>query len=143
MFVKITSVAALPDYILLVGFSTGEFKQFDIKPLIAKYPPFKALTQVNGLYEQVKIDMGGYGLVWNDELDLSADGLYEQGQPCQPPENIEKYKQELIEQLIAARKKSKTFSKTTRNSFGCCSTLYRKNGNGHYRSTINNAFENT
>ena len=93
MFVKITSVATLPDYILLVGFSTGEFKQFDIKPLIAKYPPFKALTQVNGLYEQIKIDIGGYGLVWNDELDLSADGLYEQGQPCQPPENIESYKQ--------------------------------------------------
>ena len=97
MFVKITSVAALPDYILLIGFSTGEFKQFDIKPLIAKYPPFKTLTEVNGLYEQVKIDVGGYGLVWNDDLDLSADGLYEQGQTCQQPENIEKYKKELIE----------------------------------------------
>ncbi len=111
MFVKITSVAALPDYILLVGFSTGEFKQFDIKPLIAKYPPFKALTQVNGLYEQVKIDMGGYGLVWNDKLDLSADGLYEQGQPCQPPENIESYKQELIEKFVAARKSAKLSQK--------------------------------
>lgn len=104
MFVKITSVAPLPDYILLVGFSTGEFKQFDVKPLIEKYAPFKTLTQVNGLYEQVKIDMGGYGLVWNDDLDLSADGLYEQGVECQQPENIEKYKQILIDELIQARK---------------------------------------
>ena len=111
MFVKITSVAALPDYILLVGFSTGEFKQFDIKPLITKYPPFKTLTQVNGLYEQVKIDVGGYGLVWNDDLDLSADGLYEQGQTCQQPENIEKYKKELIEELIEARKAAKLSQK--------------------------------
>ena len=111
MFVKITSVAALPDFILLVGFSTGEFKQFDIKPLMDKYPPFKALTEINGLYEQVKPDVGGYGVVWNDELDLSADGLYEQGQPCQPPENIEKYKQTLIEELVTARKSAKLSQK--------------------------------
>lgn len=111
MFVKITSVTALPDYILLVGFSTGEFKQFDIKPLIAKYPPFKALTQIQGLYEQVKIDIGGYGLVWNDDLDLSADGLYEQGHTCQPPKNIETYKQELIEKYVEARKSAKISQK--------------------------------
>ena len=111
MFVKITSVAALPDYILLIGFSTGEFKQFDVKPLIEKYPPFKALVEINGLYEQIKIDMGGYGVVWNDELDLSADGLYEKGYSCQPPENIEKYKQELVEQLVLARKKAKLSQK--------------------------------
>ena len=104
MFVKITSVAPLPDYVLLVGFSTGEFKQFDIKPLIEKYAPFKILTQLPGLYEQVRIDMGGYGLVWNDDLDLSADGLYEQSAPCSKPEHIEKYKQALIEELIQARK---------------------------------------
>ena len=104
MFVKITSVTPLPDYVLLVGFSTGEFKQFDIKPLIKKYAPFKMLTQLPGLYEQVRIDMGGYGLVWNDDLDLSADGLYEQGVPCSKPEHIEKYKQALIRELIQARK---------------------------------------
>lgn len=111
MFVKITSVAALPDYILLVGFSTGEFKQFDVKPLIAKYPPFKALTEINGLYEQIKIDIGGYGLVWNDNLDLSADGLYEQGQPCQPTKNIEKYKRALLENIITSRKNAKLTQK--------------------------------
>jgi DNA-binding XRE family transcriptional regulator len=104
MFVKITSVATLPDYILLVGFSTGDYKQFDLKPLIEKYPAFASLKNVNGLYEQVKIDIGGYGLVWNDELDISADGLYEKGTVCQPPENIEKYKTQLIEELVQARK---------------------------------------
>lgn len=111
MFVKITSIATLPDFILLIGFSTGEFKQFDVKPLIEKYQPFKALTDINGLYEQAKIDVGGYGIVWNDELDLSADGLYEQGHPCQPPEDIEKHKQLLIETLVMARKNAKLSQK--------------------------------
>ena len=104
MFVKITSVATLPDYVLLVGFATGEYKQFDLKPIIEKYPPFKSLKEIEGLYEQVKIDIGGYGLVWNDDLDISADGIYEKGVSCEPPKNIDEFKQRLLSELINARK---------------------------------------
>ena len=106
MFVKITSLATLPDYILLVGFSNGEYKKFDIKPLIKKYPPFEALLNTDGLYERAKIDMGGYGIVWNDYLDLSADGVYEQGVACEPPKNIDVYKQRLLEELVKVRKEA-------------------------------------
>ena len=111
MFVKITSLATLPDYILLVGFSTDEYKKFDIKPLIRKYPPFKALVETEGLYEQAKIDVGGYGIVWNDYLDLSADGVYEQGALCEPPNNIDVYKQRLLEELVKVRKNAKLSQK--------------------------------
>ena len=104
MFHKITSLATLPDYILLVGFANGDFKQFDLKPLMNKYPPFAALKNVNGLYEQVKIDVGGFGLIWNDELDLSAEGIYEQGLSCQPTEDIEAYRKALLSALVSARK---------------------------------------
>jgi len=105
MFHKITSLAALPDYVLLVGFANGEYRQFDVKPLMHKYIPFKALENINGLYEQARIDVGGYGVVWNDELDLSAQGLYEQGNSCNPPGNIEAYKQSLLSGLVKARQK--------------------------------------
>lgn len=111
MFVKITSLATLPDYILLVGFSTDEYKKFDIKPLIKKYPPFKALVETTGLYEMAKIDMGGYGVVWNDFLDLSADGIYEQGITCSPPDNIDVYKQRLLKELVKVRKDAKLSQK--------------------------------
>ena len=111
MFVKITSIATLPDYILLVGFSTDEYKKFDIKPLIKKYPPFKALVDTEGLYEQAKIDVGGYGIVWNDDLDLSADGVYEQGITCEPPDNIEIYKQRILEELVKVCKHAKLSQK--------------------------------
>ncbi len=104
MFVKISSVATLPDYVLLVGFTSGEYKQFDLKPLIAKYAAFASLTQIPGLYEQVKIDVGGYGLVWNDDLDLAADGIYEKGTVCAPPSDMDVYKQKLVEELVRARK---------------------------------------
>ena len=103
MFHKITSLATLPDYILLVGFANGEFKQFDLKALINKYPPFATLKDVDGLYEQATIDAGGYGIVWNDDLDISAEGIYEKGVPCAPPDDIEKYRQSLLSELVKAR----------------------------------------
>ena len=40
MYYKITSLVALDDYILLLGFSNGEYKKFDLKPLMKKYPVF-------------------------------------------------------------------------------------------------------
>lgn len=103
MFHKITSLAILPDFILLVGFGK-EFKQFDLKPLISKYPAFSALTETPGLYENAAIDVGGYGIVWNDDLDLSAEAVYEKGVACVPPQNVELYKQTLIQELVDARK---------------------------------------
>ena len=103
MFHKITSFATLPDYILLVGFANGEFKQFDLKPLMDKYPPFATLKDVDGLYEQAKIDAGGYGIVWNDDLDISAEGIYEKGVACAAPDDVEKYRQSLLSALTKAR----------------------------------------
>ena len=103
MFHKITSLATLPDYILLVGFADGGFKQFDLKPLMDKYPPFATLKDVDGLYEQAKIDAGGYGIVWNDDLDISAEGIYEKGVACAAPDDIEKYRQSLLSALTKAR----------------------------------------
>ena len=102
MFHKITSLATLPDYILLVGFANGEFKQFDLKPLIDKYPPFATLKDVDGLYEQAKIDAGGYGIVY-DDLDISAEGIYEKGVACVAPDDVEKYRQSLLSALTKAR----------------------------------------
>lgn len=103
MFHKITSLATLPDFVLLVGFQSGEYKQFDLKPYIDKYPPFRSLKDINGLYEQAKIDVGGFGIVWNDDLDVSAEGIYEKGVPCSEPNDIEEYKQKLITELVKAR----------------------------------------
>ena len=104
MFYKITSLVALDDFILLLGFSNGEYKKFDLKPLIEKYPPFKDLETISGLYKQVKIDIGGYGIVWNDYLDLDSAGLYEKGVECEPVYNYELLKTEFISELIRNRK---------------------------------------
>ena len=38
------------------------------------------LVYVSGLFAQVKVDAGGYGISWNDTLDLSCEELYMRGQ---------------------------------------------------------------
>lgn len=75
-FHKVKDVQPLPDYLLSVQFEDGEQKQYDVKPLFAKWDAFKALQSIKGLFEQVKVDVGGYGIIWNDYIDLSCDELY-------------------------------------------------------------------
>ncbi|MDO5330930.1 MAG: helix-turn-helix domain-containing protein [Bacillota bacterium] len=79
MFHKITNLILLDNYIILVGFKGGEWRSFDLKPLMKKYPAFESLS-AGGLYEKGRIDIGGFGIVWNDELDLSSEGIYEKGE---------------------------------------------------------------
>lgn len=83
MFHKVTSVQPLPGYKLLVHFTTGEIKRYHVTPLIKKWDAFQSLSMVPGLFEQVQVDQGGYGISWNDEIDLSCDELWENGEPLE------------------------------------------------------------
>ena len=75
-FHKVKEVKPLSDYMLDVKFVDGENKKYDVKPLFSKWEAFTALKTIQGLFEQVKVDMGGYGVVWNEYIDLSCDELY-------------------------------------------------------------------
>ena len=79
MFFKVRSVKPLSEYGLLVRFENGETKRYDVAPLFDKWTAFQALQNVQGLFEQVKVDVGGYGVSWNDDLDLSCNELYFNG----------------------------------------------------------------
>ena len=85
MFHKIKNVAALPDYRLSVQFSEGVTKIYDVKPLFEKLPVFAALKDDVRTFYSVSVDIGGYGIVWNDELDLSCDELWEHGTQVHTP----------------------------------------------------------
>ena len=85
MFHKIKNVAALPDYRLSVQFSEGVTKIYDVKPLFEKLSVFAALKDDVQTFYSVSVDIGGYGIVWNDELDLSCDELWEHGTQVHTP----------------------------------------------------------
>lgn len=79
MFYKVQDVKPLEKYKLLVTFQNGEIKEYDVKPLFDKWQVFKDLAYINGLFQQVKVDAGGYGISWNDDIDLSCNELYYNG----------------------------------------------------------------
>ena len=79
MFHKVKSVKPMQDYCLLVCFDNGEIKTYDVAPLFEKWEVFQSLKEIKGLFEQVKVDTGGYGISWNEEIDLACDELYYNG----------------------------------------------------------------
>ena len=85
MFHKIKNISALPDYKLSVQFSEGVTKIYDVKPLFEKMPVFIDLKENPAEFACVAVDVGGYGIVWNDELDLSCDELWENGVQVDTP----------------------------------------------------------
>lgn len=79
MFHKVKEVKPVKDYILSVFFVDGTEKTYDIEPLFEEIDVFNSLKSISGLFEQVKVDAGGYGISWNDHIDLSCDELWDNG----------------------------------------------------------------
>lgn len=84
MFHKIKSVSALPDYKLSIRFCEGVTKIYDVRPLFEQLPAFVTLKN-DELFSSVAVDVGGYGVVWNDDLDISCDELWENGTQVNTP----------------------------------------------------------
>lgn len=84
MFYKVKDVIALPNMKLNVQFVNGTTKTYDVLSLINQFPAFEALDNA-ALFKSVEVDPGGYGISWNDDLDLSSDELWEHGELAQTP----------------------------------------------------------
>lgn len=46
-----------------------------MNPLFTIWEVFTDLKTIPGLYRQVKVDVGGYSISWNGEIDLSCNEL--------------------------------------------------------------------
>ena len=85
MFHKVKNVSALPNYMLSVQFSEGVTKLYDMNPLFEKLPVFKQLKDQPEVFNCVTVDVGGYGIIWDDDFDLSCDELWENGTVVETP----------------------------------------------------------
>ena len=81
MYHKLANVAPVGDSILEATFCNGVVKRYDVSPLVARWKAFEALRTVPGLFRSVRVDAGGYGIVWNDELDLECEEIWNNGVP--------------------------------------------------------------
>lgn len=85
MFHRVKAVNALPGYRLSVQFAEGLTKIYDVKLLFDKREAFRGLKEYPGLFSRVQVDTGGYGVIWNDDMDLSCDELYANGETVKTP----------------------------------------------------------
>jgi len=83
MFHKIIDITPLPDLRLWAQFEGGYTRVYDVAPLQKKWPAFLSLSTIPGLFELVRVDAGGHGIVWNDEIDLDSEEVWHNGQSAE------------------------------------------------------------
>ena len=79
MFHKIKNVTIISNFKLCIQFDEGVVKEYDVKPLFRKLDMFRQIKDNPEDFASVSVDVGGYGIIWNDNLDLSCDELWENG----------------------------------------------------------------
>ncbi len=85
LFHKVKCVNALSDYKLSVQFAEGITKIYDVSILFEKHEMFLPLKDDAALFSDVVVDQGGYGIIWNDDIDISCDELWENGTAIKTP----------------------------------------------------------
>ncbi len=76
---RIKEVTPLENFVVSVIFQNGIEKEYDMKILFEMFPQFKLFKENQELFDMVKVDTGGYGIYWNEELDLNAEEIWEDG----------------------------------------------------------------
>ncbi len=74
---KIKSVQPQASQMLLVVFDNGTVKQYDCRKLFEN-EAFKRLKE-EWFFKTVQVDAGGYGVSWDEDVDLSEGELWENG----------------------------------------------------------------
>ncbi len=74
---RIASVEPQGQAELLARFENGIDKLYDFRPLL-DWPEFRLLNNA-AFFRAVRVDPGGYGVSWNDDIDVSEYELWARG----------------------------------------------------------------
>ncbi len=118
-----------------VVFRNGVEKLYDIQQLCSVFPQFMVLQSDKELYKQVKTDVGGAGISWNDELDLDAEELWEHGICTGKQYDLDPL-QELAVKLTEARESRKMTQKTLAECTGITQGDISKIENGRANPSV-------
>jgi len=74
---RVEAVKPIGGMQLLISFSNGVQKTYDCGQLMTR-PQFHLLADP-GFFRAVQVDVGGYGISWTDEIDVSEYELWTNG----------------------------------------------------------------
>ena len=78
MFHKAINLEFKEGTALEVTFQNGDVRRYDMSTLFSKYPQLRALED-RELFLSGKL-AGMLGIIWNDDLDISVETIYESGE---------------------------------------------------------------
>ena len=78
MFHKAIDLKLLEGTAMEVTFQNGVVKHYDMRVLFPKYPQLRALKE-RSLFLNGRL-VGAYGIMWNDDLDIEVETIYEDGE---------------------------------------------------------------
>ena len=84
---RIVFVKPMDNTILLATFQNGIEKTYDVKTMFAMFPQMQILEKDKTLFNSVVVDAGGYGVSWNDNLDIESEEIWENGMEVGKVEN--------------------------------------------------------
>ena len=76
---RIDAAQAIGGGRLLIRFRNGKQKVYDCSSLFSR-SEFRLLANP-AFFQAVQVDAGGYGISWNDDIDLSEYELWTNGEP--------------------------------------------------------------
>ncbi len=79
---RVKSASAIDNHTLLVEFDNSQLRKYDVTPLL-KREMFSPLKNPD-LFKSVKVEQGGYAVVWNGDIDISEYELWRHGQEVSP-----------------------------------------------------------
>ena len=85
VFHKVKSIGILAGTILIAQFEDGVCKTYDMTQLLDTLPDFSRLLSDKQLFKRVHVEGSGFGIVWNDEFDLSCNELWDNGKQVNTP----------------------------------------------------------
>ncbi len=85
VFHKIKSVGLVGGTILIAQFEDGVCKEYDVQQIVKSIPSFEKLINDKELFKKVHVDGSGFGIVWNDEFDLSCNEIWDNGKIVKTP----------------------------------------------------------
>lgn len=74
------SVRFLEDVTLEMTFQDGKVIRYDMSQMFSKYPQLEELRRNRKLFESGHLDLTGFAVIWNDELDFDASSIYDDGE---------------------------------------------------------------
>lgn len=81
----IRTLTLVKDYEVIAHFKNGDVKRYDFRKIINELEPLKPLAEDYQLFSQIHLSPGGYGIIWNEDIDLEAEELWYEGEDVDSP----------------------------------------------------------